>query len=198
MRTTLTVAVVLVLAAGFALAQPGTQTTPMKMPRAGMMSGIKDMPQMPAMTSEQLDKMDAQRIAHLRAVGPIRTDLAVKQFELAALWRAENLDAKKIKAKVNEISALKAKLDAAMADHMIVMHSILTPEQRKSMRSGMCGKMQGMMMPGMMMQGCPMMGGGMMGNGMMGGGMMGGGMMGGGMMGGSMMESGDETESEND
>ena len=182
MRTTLTVAVAFVLAAGFAVAQPSGQPAPMKMPMAGMsggmMSGMQDMPKMPEMTSEQLDKMDAQRIAHLRTVGPIRTDLAVKQFELAALWRAENLDAKKIRAKVNEISALKAKLDAAMADHMIAMHSILTPEQRKSMRSGMCGKMQGMMMPGMMMQGCPMMGGG--------------------MMGGSMMESGDETESEDD
>ena len=182
MKTTLIVAVVLVLAAGFALAQPGTQTPPMKMPMGGMMSGMQDMPKMPEMTNEQLDRMDAQRIAHLRAVGPIRTDRAVKQFELAALWRAENLDAKKIIAKVTEISALKAKLDAAMANNMIAMHSILTPEQRKSMRSGLCGKMQGMMMPGMMTQGCPMMGG----------------MMGGGMTGGSMMESGDKTESEND
>ena len=178
MRKTLTVAVVLVLAAGFAVAQPGTQTAPMKMPMGGMMSGMKDMPKMPEMTSEQQEKMDAQRIAHLRTVGPIRTDIAVRQFELAALWRAENLDAKKIRAKVNELSALKAKLDAAMADHMIAMHSILTPEQRKSMRSGMHGKMQGMMMPGMMMQGCPMMGGG--------------------VMGGAMMESGDQTESAND
>jgi len=183
MKTTLIVAVVLVLAAGFAVAQPAAQTPPMKMPMGGMMSGMQDMPKMPEMTSEQLDRMDAQRIAHLRAVGPIRTDLAVKQFELAALWRAENLDAKKIIAKVTEISALKAKLDAAMANNRIAMHSILTPEQRKSMRSGMHGMMQGMMMPGMMMQGCPMMGGGMMGN---------------GMMGGAMMESGDKTESEND
>ena len=182
MRTTLTVAAVLVLAAGFAVAQPGAQNAPMTMPMGGMsggvMSGMKDMPKMPEMTNEQLDKMDAQRIAHLRTVGPIRTDLAVKQFELAALWRAENLDAKKITAKVNEISALKAKLDAAMANNMIAMHNLLTPEQRKSMRSGMHGMMQGMMMPGMMMQGCPMMGGG--------------------MMGGAMMETDDETESEND
>jgi Spy/CpxP family protein refolding chaperone len=188
MRTTLTIAVAIVLAAGFAVAQPAAQPAPMKMPVAGMSGGMMSGMQMPAMTSDQLDKMDAQRIAHLRAVGPIRTDIAVKQFELAALWRAENLDAKKIMAKVNEISALKGKLDAAMADHMIAMSSILTLEQRKSMRAGMGGKMQGMMMPGMMMQGCPMMGGGMMGNGMMGG----------GMMGGSMMESGDKTESEND
>lgn len=176
MKTTLIVAVVLALAAGLAVAQPAAQNAPMTMPMGGMsggmMSGMKDMPKMPEMTGEQLDRMDAQRIAHLRAVGPIRTDIAVKQFELAALWRAENLDAKKIIAKVNEISAIKAKLDAAMANNMIAMHSILTPEQRKSMRSGMCGKMQGMMMPGMMMQGCPMMGGGMMGGGMMGGGMM--------------------------
>lgn len=188
MKKTLTIAAVLVLAAGFAVAQPAAQTAPMKMPMGGMMSGMQDMPRMPEMTNDQLSKMDAQRIVHLRTVGPIKSEIAVKQIELAGLWRAENLDAKKITAKVNEISALKTKLDAAMANNMIAMHSLLTPEQRKSMRSGMHG-----MMPGMMMQGCPMMGGGMMGKGMMGGGMMRGGMMGGGMM-----EMDDETESEND
>jgi len=185
MRTTLTVAVAVVLAAGFAVAQPAATKMPMAGMGGGMMSGMKDMPKMPEMTSEQQEKMDAQRIAHLRTVGPIRTDIAVKQFELAALWRAENLDAKKIIAKVNEISALKAKLDAAMADNMIAMHNIHTPEQRKAMRSGMHG-----MMGGGMMQGCPMMGGGMMGGSMMGGGMMQNcPMMGSGMMGQAQVES---------
>ncbi|MBN2465539.1 periplasmic heavy metal sensor [candidate division WOR-3 bacterium] len=174
MKTTLRAAVALVLAAAFAVAQPAAQNAPLNMPMGGMMSGTQDMPKMPGMTSEQLSKMDAQRIAHLRAVGPIKTDIAVRQIELAGLWRAENLDARKITAKVNEISALKAKLALAMADNKIAMHRLLTPEQRKSMRSGTHCMLQGMMTPGMMMQDCPMMGGGMMqGCPLMGSGMMG-------------------------
>lgn len=163
MKTAVTITVAIVLAAGLSVAQPAATKMPMVGMGGGMMAGAKGMPSMPDMTNEQLDKMDAQRIAHLRTVGPIRTDIAVRQFELAALWRAENLDAKKIIAKVNEISALKAKLDAAMAENMIAMRGVLTPEQRKAMRSGMHG-----MMGGGMMQGCPMMGGGMMGGGMTG------------------------------
>ena len=179
MRKTL-IAAALVLCAAMAVAQPAApmgQAKTMGMP--GMMAA--DMPKMPQMTADQWARMDAARTSYLRTAGPIQTDLAVKQLELAALWRADDIDSKKIMAKVAEISAAKAKLDAAKADRMIAMFNILTPEQRKSMRWGMHGMMQNRMMPGMMMQGCPMMGSGIMGGGMMGG------MMGGA---GSMMSGG--------
>lgn len=189
MRKTLTAAIVLALAVGFASAQTK--------PKGGMTGGMmpKQMSMMPDMTADQMAKMDAERINYIQMVGPIMTDIAARTVELAALWRAENIDSKMITAKVGEISALKAKLDAAKANHMIAAWGILTPDQRKSLRMGMHGMMQRMMMPGMMSQGCPMMGGSMMGGDMMGGGMMGGSMMG-GMMGGDMMGSEEMTESE--
>jgi Spy/CpxP family protein refolding chaperone len=167
MRTTL-IAAALALVAAIAVAQPAAPTAQGKMPM-GMPGMMMDMPKMPDLAADQWVKMDAARTDHLRTVGPIQTDLAVKKLELTALWRAENIDAKKIMAKANEISSLKAKLDAAKVDHMIAMYNILTPDQRKSMRMGMHGMMQRRMMPGMMMQGCPMMGGGMMESGMMSG-----------------------------
>ena len=187
MRKILTAAA-LVLVAAMAVAQPaapyGQGKMPMGMP--GMMMGTGDMSKMPQLTADQWAKMDAARMDYLRTVGTIQTDLAVKKLELAALWRADDIDSKKIMAKVNEISSVKAKLGTAKTDHLIAMYNILTPDQRKSMRMGMHGMMQRRMMPGMMMQGCPMMGGGMMGSGMMGGSMMGG--MGSTMMGDASMD----------
>ncbi len=158
------IAATLALVAALAVAQPAA------MPGQGRMMGtpgmMSDAPKMPEMTAEQWAKMDAAKTSFLRTAGPLETDLAVKKLELAALWRADNIDSKKIMAKVSDISATKAKLDAAKADRMVAMFNILTPDQRKSMRWGMHGMMQRRMMPGMMMQGCPMMGG--MGGGMMG------------------------------
>lgn len=186
MKTNLTAMLVLVLVAGFAVAQPGPTHAQMK-PMQGMMPGMNQTPQMPQMSGDQLDKMDAQRISLLREVDPIKTSLAVAQVELVALWRAETLDSKKILAKVSEVDALKAKLDIAMANYRIAMHNLMTPEQRKAMRGSMGAGMMGSMP--CMTQGCPMMNGGTMGSGMM---------QGCPMMGGGMMQQSEETEGDND
>lgn len=50
-----------------------------------------------------------------------------REIELAALWREEHPDARKITAKVSEISALKARLELADANHKLAIHGILTP-----------------------------------------------------------------------
>jgi Spy/CpxP family protein refolding chaperone len=107
----------------------------------GMMANIPDM------TPEQMDKFDVMRVAHMKTVMPIRTDIQVAEIELDALWRAEKLDAKKIIAKVNEIGGLRQKLELAMVNHRIEMHNSLTPDQQKAMRKmhvgGGRGKMRG-------------------------------------------------------
>jgi len=169
MKSLLYTVAVLAVAAGMAVAQPAAE--PMAMPMSGAMHEgmMAGMPKAPELSAEQQTQMDAQRISYLREVGPIKTDIAVKEIELAALWRADELDARKITAKVTEISSLKARLEQAEAGNRIAMHNLLTPEQRKTMRPG---------------TGCGMMRGGMMGGGMKGGG------MGGGMMGGCPMMGG--------
>jgi Spy/CpxP family protein refolding chaperone len=179
---------VVVLAAGFALAQPGPgMTAPApnakaQAPMACGMQGMQGMMQGPAMpgmmgmmagmpdvTPEQMEKCDALRVAHMKTVMPIRTDIQVAEIELDALWRADKLDAKKIVAKVNEVGGLRQKLELAMVNQRIDMYNLMTPDQQKAMRKmhmgrGMMGKGMGRGMRGMMCgqmggEGCGMQGG---------------------------------------
>jgi Spy/CpxP family protein refolding chaperone len=141
------------LAAGLALAQPGpassakpeTTAPDMMAPEAPMMPGMAGvvgiagmMP--PDMTEEQVQKCDAMRIAHLKTVMPIQTDIQVAEIELDALWRTDEPDVKKIIAKVKELSDLRAKLELARVSHRLDMHKVFTPEQRKAMKKMHMGK----------------------------------------------------------
>jgi len=176
MKKTALTALAVVALAGLIWAQP-PPTPAAGCPMAGGGMQMMDKPAMPGMmgmmpdmTPEQMDKVDAMRVAHMKTVMPIRTDIQVAEVELDALWRAEKLDAKKIVAKVNEIGGLRQKLELAMVNHRIDMHNLMTPEQRKAMkkmgmRPGMKGKGMGRGMRGMMRgqmggQGCDMQGGG--------------------------------------
>jgi len=169
----LTALLIVVVAGGLALAQPGpgmaapAPNAKAQAPMACGMQGMQGMmpgPAMPDMTPEQLEKMDALRAAHMKTVMPIQTDIRVAEIELDALWRADKLDAKKIVAKVNEIGGLRQKLELAMVNHRIDMYNLMTPDQQKAMRKmhmgrGMMGKGMGRGMRGMMrgqMGGCPM------------------------------------------
>jgi len=170
---TLAIPMVLALAGGLALGQPGpgaTPPTPAAKPQAPMacgmqgMQGMKGMQaMMPDLTPDQLEKMDALREANLKEMLPIRTDLEIKRIELEALWRADEPDAKKIVAKVKEIGDLQEKMEVARINHMFDIRNLLTPEQRKAMRKMGPGMMGGRRGRGMMrgrMGGCPMGGDG--------------------------------------
>jgi Spy/CpxP family protein refolding chaperone len=151
----------LALMVGFAVAQPAASDAP-KMMKVEKIE--KKMMAMPEMTAEQQEKMDAMRIKHMKEMMPMQTDLRIKELELAALWRADKLEAGKIVAKVKEINDVRGKLELARVNHRIEMHSQLTPEQRKAMGPGMmggCGGRRGMMRGRGMGRGagCGMMGG---------------------------------------
>jgi Spy/CpxP family protein refolding chaperone len=169
---TLAALMIMAVAAGFALAQPGpagaapvpagTVQTPMARGMRGMqgMTGMAG-PAIPDMTPDQLDKMDALRTAHLKEMMPLRTDLQVKQIELEALWRADEPDAKKIIAKVKEIGDIREKMEVARINHMFDCRKLMTPEQLKAMKKmgmgrGMMGRGMGRGMRGKM---CGQMGG---------------------------------------
>ena len=178
---TLAALMVVVLAAGFALAQPGPTTsapapaTKMQAPMGCGMQGMQGMQgmmhgaAMPDMTPEQLEKMDVLRTAHVKEMVPLRADLKVKEIELDALWRADEPDAKKIVAKVKEIGEIKEKIEIARINHQFEVRKLLTPEQRKAMKKmgmgpGMMGRGMGRGMRGMMRGqmgggGCGMQGG---------------------------------------
>jgi Spy/CpxP family protein refolding chaperone len=92
------------------------------------------------LTEEQHKKIDDLRMKHIKEVMPLKTDLRIKQMELGALWRADELDAKKIIAKVKEISGLREKLQVAGVEQKLNMYKVLTPEQRKQARRFMMGR----------------------------------------------------------
>lgn len=160
------------LTAGWLHAQPAASDAPAPQPGdCPRHMGAAGPMMMPELSDEQLQKMDNLRIAHLKEVLPLRTDLEIREMELAALWRAEKLDAAKVVAKVKEISELRGRLELARVNHAIARYNVLTPEQRKQarpfpgmgegrrgMRRGM-GRMGGMgrgQDRGMMCPECPM------------------------------------------
>jgi len=102
------------------------------------------MARIPDLTPDQMDKMDAMRVTHLKTVLPIRTDIQVAEIELDALWRADKLDHKKIIAKVTEIGGLRQKLELAMVNHRIDTYNLLTPDQQKAVRKMRLGRGRGM------------------------------------------------------
>ncbi len=152
---TLAALMIAVVAAGFALAQPGPGTAtpaPAAKAQAPMGHGMRGMqgPAIPDMTPEQMEKMDALRTALVKEVLPLRADLKVKEIELDALWRADEPDAKKIIAKVKEIGALRQKMEITRINHRFGMRKLMTPEQRKAMKKmgmgrGLRGKKRGKM-----------------------------------------------------
>lgn len=101
--------------------------------RGGGMMGL-------GLTEEQHKQFDELKMKHIKEVMPLKTDLRLKQMELGALWRAEELDAKKIIAKVKEISGLREKLQVANVEHRLNMYKVLTPEQRKQARRFLMGR----------------------------------------------------------
>lgn len=162
-RRTLTALMALALVGAFALAQPAPNPVvpePAAKPQAPMAHGMQRMQgmmaqAMPEMTPEQLDKMDALRTAQLKVMLPLRTDVQVKEIELAALWRADQPDANKIIAKVKEIADVRVKMEVARINHMLDIRKLLTPEQLKAMKKmgmgrGMMGRGMGQGRRGMM------------------------------------------------
>jgi len=128
-----------VILAGLFAATPLYGQCPMS-GKAGCPGGDKGMAnmEMPKFTPEQEKQMMEHKAALLKETEPLKTDLKVKGMELMALWKDDNPDAKKIIAKVQEIGALKLKLQEKMIVHKLGMMKILTPEQ-KSMMKGMMG-----------------------------------------------------------
>ena len=132
--------------------------------------GDKGSESMPELTADQVKQINDLKMKLIRDTDPLKTEFQIKHMELQALWKEDNPDAKKILAKVKEISALKASLQEKMINHKIAVYKILTPEQRKMMK-GMMG-MHGMGCYGG--SGCGMDGGGCCGGSGMGAGMSGG------------------------
>lgn len=142
-RLITTLAVILV--AGLAAAQPkhncpGCPSAEPRPPAPAPMIEPAPDNELPELTPEQQDRMDVAKQNHLRTILPIETDLQIKELELAALWRAEKFDARKITAKVREITELRGRLELERVNHLLAIREILTPEQRKGFMPMLFGR----------------------------------------------------------
>ncbi len=84
-----------------------------------------------ALTKEQKRQVEHIRRDFLPKVEGIRQALRQKRLQLNDLLFTENLDMKSISDKGGEISALQAKLEREVIDHILQEKELLSPEQKR-------------------------------------------------------------------
>ncbi len=83
------------------------------------------------LTEEQKRQVEDIRRDFLPKVEGIRQALRQKRLQLNDLLFTEKPDMKSISEKSNEISALQAKLEREVIDHILQEKELLSPEQKK-------------------------------------------------------------------
>ncbi len=84
-----------------------------------------------ALTNEQKRKVEDIRRDFLPKVEGIRQSLRQNRLQLNDLLFAESPDLRTIAEKSNEISALQAKLEREVIDHILQEKELLSPEQKR-------------------------------------------------------------------
>jgi periplasmic protein CpxP/Spy len=84
-----------------------------------------------ALTNEQKRQVEDIRRDFLPKVEEIRQSLRQKRLQLNDLLFIETPDMKTIAEKSNEISALQAKLEREVIDHILQEKNLLSPEQKR-------------------------------------------------------------------
>ncbi len=84
-----------------------------------------------ALTKEQKQQVEEIRKDFLPKVEGIRQALRQKRLQLNDLLFTEKPDMKSISEKSGEISALQAKLEREVIDHILQEKEILSPEQKR-------------------------------------------------------------------
>jgi Spy/CpxP family protein refolding chaperone len=86
-------------------------------------------PPIPDLTAEQSAQIKALRDDFLKEIEPLQKELYAKGTELRSLWSTQNADPAAIKAKQNEISELRSRLQDKATDLGLEIRKVLTPEQ---------------------------------------------------------------------
>jgi Spy/CpxP family protein refolding chaperone len=111
----------------------------------GMGMGIMADEDFPELTNEQRDQMADLKIAHQKAMIPVRADLKMLRIEMKELMRDEASQSK-MNRKIEEIGALKTEIKKMQLDHRLKMKDVFTDDQieylknHKGMKHGMMKK----------------------------------------------------------
>jgi Spy/CpxP family protein refolding chaperone len=90
-----------------------------------------------SLSDEQLEKIHSLKEDYLDAVGPKTVELASKHRRLKDALLSANLDPAKAKALQSDINSLKDEISNLKLQNRLDCLAVLTPEQRKELRSRM-------------------------------------------------------------
>jgi len=167
MKKTLTLAAVLLIAAGAVLAQcPMGQQGQGDGPKGGAMMGQggmmgggdqgmgmgkgqwwenPELAQKLGLTAEQIEKIDQMALKHRKDMVKMQADMKIARMEYQDLLEGNASDSD-IRKKSGEIKVLMNKMHDARTEHMLELRKVLTVEQQKKLKAehrGMRRQMNG-------------------------------------------------------
>lgn len=101
------------------------------------------------LSHQQIEEMRKANEEMRIAMQPLREELFKKRQELMSLLRDEEMDRAKADLLIEQIAGLQAEHDAQIFDRLLVMKSILTPEQRQRLGTLMHALLESGRPPGM-------------------------------------------------
>ena len=87
------------------------------------------------LSQEQRDKIESAALDVRKKIIPIRAEIELRQVDLQAAMRSDKPDEQKILALSREINDLEYKIKEQRIKERLLVHSILTPEQREKLRA---------------------------------------------------------------
>lgn len=84
----------------------------------------------PDLTDEQQEQIENLRIEHLKAMKPIKDQIAEKRVQLRTMSTAEKVDMAKVNAIIDEIGILTTQLLKERINHQQSIRKMLTEKQR--------------------------------------------------------------------
>jgi len=117
MKAMLAVGVVLLLAAGLTVAQPGNDR------------GFDQLPQL-NLTKEQESRLEQMRTDFQKESVRQNSEIRLARIDLRHLMDADEADREQIRSTMKELSDLEYAQQTARLDHMFAVRELLTPEQR--------------------------------------------------------------------
>ncbi len=120
--------IALIAIAATSMAQPGQSQQDADMPPMGM--NCERMDGMLGLTEEQSTKIETLKLAHQKALLPLRNELNEKRARLRTLSTVDKPDTKAIDQLIDEMGVLEVKLQKERVHHQLAVRNELTEEQR--------------------------------------------------------------------
>jgi len=89
------------------------------------------------LTDEQVGRLHKIGVDSEKVTVQTRADLELRHIELRELMRADNPDHDAIMQKLDEVNALRGKMDKQRVETLLSARSVLTPEQQKKIKTFM-------------------------------------------------------------